>query len=278
MHTHAVLRMEVIEFWMRWAKKFGSIVSTKFIVGNHDQPGDYQRERNMNSMACLEGISNVYVISTPWISDKTLYIPHMSKQEDFIAAIEWAKGQHANLSDHILICHQTFNGSMYENGFYAKDGFEPSTVLEFKAVICGHIHKQQKFANIFYIGTPRWDSVSDANEDKGVWIFEGIDAKFVSTKKVCTPITSILLKEGDQLPEIPDGRVLVTLEGSQVWIASIGKNLKGKVRIIPKPTDARNKAKDASNKLSSMESYAKHHKFDPNVTAKEVLDYLKGLA
>lgn len=277
MHTHAVLRMEVVEFWMKWAKKFGSIVSTKFLVGNHDQPGDYQRERTMHSMSCLEGISGVYVISTPWISDKTLYIPHMSKQEDFVAAIQWAKGQGADLSKHFLVCHQTFNGSMYENGFYAKDGFDPSIVSDFRAVICGHIHKQQQFFNILYIGTPKWDSISDANEEKGIWIFEDLEASFCSTANVCTPIKSISLSEGDPIPEIPEGRILVTLEGSQAWIASVSKDLKGKVRLIPKPTDSKIKTQEFSDKLSSIENYAKHHKFDPSVTAEDVLTYLKDL-
>lgn len=267
-HTHGVLRVEVIEFWMRWAKKLGEKFDVVFLVGNHDQPGDYQREQELNALIYLEGIKGVTVASKPTLRDNILYVPHMSKQEDFVKALEGYQSK-----DITLVCHQTFNGCAYENGFYAKDGFDPATVAGFKAVICGHIHKQQKFGNISYIGTPRWDSVSDANEEKGIWI----DDNFISTRGVCTPIISILLRPGDSVPDTLEGRVMVTLEGPQAWIASVSKELKGKARVIPKPTDARDKAAETSSKLDSIEAYAERHKFDPNVTPEEVLGYLKGM-
>jgi hypothetical protein len=40
---------------------------------------------------------------------------------------------------HEVVCHATFNGARYENGFYAKEALDPDAVPQ-KRIISGHIH------------------------------------------------------------------------------------------------------------------------------------------
>jgi hypothetical protein len=176
------------------------------------------------------------------------------------------------------VCHQTFDGSQYENGFYSEGGINVALVSKFEQVISGHIHKTQKFANIFYPGTPRWDSISDANENKAIWLFsDDGSSEAISTREVCRPLLSIEVNEGEELPKIDAGaRTHVKLVGSSAWIASVSKELKGAgVRISAKPTDTRFSA-DAK-RLSSIDEYAKAFKFDDGLQAADVIEYIKGV-
>ena len=43
-HTHAVLRLEVIDFWSRNLLSLPSICETIVLVGNHDMIGDYNSQ------------------------------------------------------------------------------------------------------------------------------------------------------------------------------------------------------------------------------------------
>lgn len=272
MHTHAVMRMEVVDFWSRWTKRLAQEFDVLALVGNHDQPGDVEREGSINALECLEHIDRVTIVSAPKTIGSTLYVPHMSEEKRFCAAVK----PYLEIPDiKTIVCHQTFDGSMYQNGFYAKDGFNLSTVSKFESVICGHIHKMQKFANVFYLGTPRWDNLSDANEKKGIWLFEeNKDPIFMSTASVCEPVVSIELFEGDIIPDTFPCKTFLTLKGSSAWISSVSKEVKGKVRIIPKPTDSKHRVDRQA--LVTMLAYAEAFGFEPGVTAEEVISYLRG--
>jgi UDP-2,3-diacylglucosamine pyrophosphatase LpxH len=39
-HTHAVVRLEVLEFWNKWLQRFSDVIETVVLVGNHDLSGD----------------------------------------------------------------------------------------------------------------------------------------------------------------------------------------------------------------------------------------------
>jgi hypothetical protein len=269
-HTHGVIRMEVQSFWMRWAERLGKKYNLVILHGNHDGKGDDQSEGVMSALDPLKGIFGVTIVDTPTILGDFTFLPYTASLDKFT---HWV----SEANTPFLVCHQTFDGGQYENGFYAKDGLPTSLVAKFKQVISGHIHKTQEFANIWYPGTPRWDSVSDANESKGLWTFSEYDHRrsFIPTDSVCSKIISIELSEGQDLPDIvPGTRTHVKLTGSSSWIAKTAKKLKGKARVSSKPTDARFSGE--IKQLSSFESYANQFKFE-GVSKEEVLDFLRGL-
>src|SRR5208282_3433609 len=87
--------------------------------------------------------------------------------------------------DAILLCHQTFEGSQFENGFYAPEGVD-QTLIPQKVVISGHIHNRQTVGKVTYIGTPRAVTANEANQDKGISILDTdtMQIEYISTNKL----------------------------------------------------------------------------------------------
>lgn len=269
-HTHRLIRMEVERFWIKHVTELAKIAKVILIVGNHDQPGDDQNEQVMSALDVLKGIENAHVVDKPLVIEGISYFPHTASDPTFKNWVDQANTE-------LLFCHQSFDGSQYENGFYAKDALPLESIAKFKKVICGHIHKTQEIGNLWFPGTPKWDTLSDANENKGIWIFnpDNLNKTFISTEQVCSKITSIEIKENEPIPEITkNSRTYVKLVGSSAWISKTAKDLKGKVRISSKPTDSRNMSN--SNNIATLQSYADNYKFD-NISKEEVLEYLEKL-
>jgi DNA repair exonuclease SbcCD nuclease subunit len=182
---------------------------------------------------------NFNIINKPTKILETAYIPYMSDRQTFIDAAQKLYDQGAT---ELLVAHQTFTGAQYENGFFSEEGIDPALIPQ-NQIISGHIHKSQQVGKCFYPGTPKWDTMSDANESKGIWIFthtssgKYINKEFISTSEIVTPIICYDIKEGDDLPEINSfARNYITLEGKTAWINKIKSKLKG-CNIKIKPTD-----------------------------------------
>ena len=269
-HNHYVVRLEVMKFWMQAAEKLGKVAPAYLLVGNHDQPGDYGREQLMSALDCLVGIKNVTVVNRPTMPDKeTLMLPHTSDQELFA---KWIL-EFADKAPKYLVCHQTFDGSKYDNGMYAPDGFATDLVKGFDLVYSGHIHTSQKFSNVFYTGTPRWDSISDAGQEKGVWVCKGSEHSLVPTKGVVSEIKLFEVKEGGSLPQLnPGDRNYVVLEGSSAWISKKSKELSGLARVTPRPTDTL--VSSGSRKASTLEEFAEKFSFVADIKKDAVLRYI----
>ena len=109
-----------------------------------------------------------------------------------------------------VVCHQTFAGSDYGNGFYAKDGINPDLIPQ-KKIIGGHIHSGQEFGKVFYVGSPRWRTLTDANQDRAIWLieFDGegnlLNKTPFSTNGVCRRVFAATLTPDN--PQIPDMQV-----------------------------------------------------------------------
>jgi len=278
-HTHAVIRLEVLEFWDKWLQKFRDTVETIVLVGNHDMSGDFHS--GSHALSVFKRLQNerLKIVDAPTAIGIFGYVPYIHGESAFKDAVRAVADSGAK----VLCCHQTFSGSQYDNGFYAKDGINPDE-LPFDTIISGHIHKEQVFANgkVDYPGTPKWDTASDANEKKGVWLYEHDNAtgKVVSrdmipTDKVCTPIVSFTWIEGQEMPEIPENaRASIELIGSGDWVTAKKKSLKGKASIKTKITDkARRVERKASNSLENflMTTYA------TSMDRQELLTYAKEL-
>lgn len=161
-HTHAVMRVEVIDFWNRAFGKLTKVAKKVIaVVGNHDMPGDFSKSMNAMMANQIEGLS---VIDVPTMEDGILFMPYYHDAQKFVEVVN-------EYSPDTVICHQTFNGAKYENGFYAKDGADPEA-LQCGQVISGHIHTPSIFGKVEYIGAPRWRTASDANIDRFIHMYE----------------------------------------------------------------------------------------------------------
>jgi DNA repair exonuclease SbcCD nuclease subunit len=255
-HTHAVLRLEVVNFWQRTIIRMaGMFHKVILLVGNHDLVGDTQRERQMSALDTLKiGLKNVKIIDRPAIYDGWGFMPYFSDGERFIE--EANKLAEAGVKT--LICHQTFDGSQFENGFYAPGGIDQNRLLV-THIVSGHIHKTQTVGRVFYPGTPKWDTLSDANEAKGIWTFDG-QWNMIDTSEVVEPIRTIVLTPDSDTKNLKLGpKTFVELTGPSTWIGQISKKLKGRCKIVARPTDsAERKAQSKSAKtiFEYLENYS----------------------
>jgi calcineurin-like phosphoesterase family protein len=162
-HTHNVIRAEVMAFWMHYVR------GKRLIVGNHDFSGE-----GSDTHALLAYQDRALVVDRPTLDRGILYLPYFSDRAAFVEACK--------TGGNTLVCHQTFAGSKYENGFYAEDGVNPD-LIPHESIISGHIHTAQTFGRVTYIGAPRWRTRSDANINRALWLYTFDDSGRVADKK-----------------------------------------------------------------------------------------------
>ena len=283
-HTHAVLRVEVVDFWQKsFERMVNEGLDVRVLVGNHDQPGSKEKEQEMNALNIFKSIDTLHIIDKPTLfTDGIAYIPYMSDHEAFLEA---TKNLYEQGGVELLIAHQTFTGAQYENGFFSEEGIDPELIPQ-KQIISGHIHKRQEIGKCFYPGTPKWDTMSDANQPKGIWIFDHTKSgtpvckQFISTHEIVTPINTFNLKEGDEIPDslVFSGRTYITLEGKSAWISKVKKKLLeiDGVRIKVKPTDRISNAEKKST-LTIEEYLDKEFQPIETVSKEEIKEHLRNL-
>lgn len=285
-HTHAVLRVEVVAFWQRWFNKFETEgIEVRALVGNHDQPGSKEKEQEMNALDVFQSNSknaNVLrkIINKPMIIDGIAYIPYMSSEEGFIAA---ANALYEQGATELLVCHQTFTGAVYENGQPAEDSVDPNKIPQLR-IHSGHIHKEQEFGKVWYQGTAKYDKLSDANEKKGIWVYElndkrGVESRRkISTEKIVSPIYKFVINEGDAVPLIKkNSRTHLEFRGKSAWIKEMKKKYKMKAKVKGVPTDRKVTFSSGSENYT-LEEHIRDN-FDPieGVSKKDISEYLRGL-
>lgn len=196
-HTHNIIRAEVMAFWRQAFRQMP--VSTRVLVGNHDYAGEGSQ---IHAMMAHE--EQVQVVAFPDVEHGILFLPYYSDRTAFVDA---CRSGYA-LGGKTLVCHQTFAGSKYENGMYAPDGVDPELVPQ-SLIISGHIHAPQSFGKVIYLGAPRWRTLSDANTDRAIWLYEFDDAGHVlSTKSFDTGTTCRQIRYVLDTPDEPFAGVL----------------------------------------------------------------------
>lgn len=216
-----------------WDKVFTKAIDLNFkvfvIKGNHDCAGAGLDEGPHALSSFANKNPNLLIIDKPTLIVKgILAIPHYYNQNTFLEALDYSLKS--------VYCHQTLDGSRYDNGFYAKDAANVSgyTATTF---IAGHIHAKQEWANVLYTGAPRWFNLSDANKQKGIWYLkhaesgELIKKEFISTETVCRPIFLF-----DIFEEIPfdyqklnlihvNNKTIVNIHGQRTFITETSNKL-----------------------------------------------------
>lgn len=220
-NTHSVLRMEVVYWWKVSFKALRSEgIRSVCLVGNHDQSSPGSEQNAMR--ACFENEPGVMVVDKPMVHRGVLMVPYMHSEEEFLKAVNASslvddvrnRDSLQEVKERVLFCHQTFNGCKYENGFLASDGFDLSKVPQ-GTVISGHIHTGQSFDKLWYVGAPRWRTLSDANVDRAVWMLE-FSEKGELLKK--TPFdTSAFCRPIRYVEDTPDSPIEGKLDANSSW-------------------------------------------------------------
>ncbi len=237
-HQHSIIHLSVMSFW---TEAFTSLVKAGLrlmkpsqifaMVGNHDMSGvAANRETSMSAHA-----AQVTVLNTPRTMDGVLYVPYQANNDDFVRICNESEAK-------IVICHQSFMGAAYDNGFYDPDGIDPNLIPQ-EQIISGHIHTPQSFGKVWYPGAPRWRTVNDANTERHVWLVEHGDDGTILSKtgfntNVCCRSIHLLEDRPGQTAVIPTGNVnvIVDIYGPKEYVASRKAELEGsgaRVRTFP---------------------------------------------
>ena len=219
--TFGVARVEVINYWI---KALGRLLESRtghiyFLVGNHDM-----NHAGTHNFIDLFGIDpRITIVDSPMVLGDMFMMPFVRDNAIFTQQINQSTAK-------VALCHQEFNGAMFENGFYAPHGVDLETITTKSWVISGHIHEKQHLGEkVFYPGTPRPLTKSDANKVKGIHIInlDTRQSKFVETPtEVSKPFRLITVNESTDLTELKvhlkDGeRLYVNIEGSTEFIQKI---------------------------------------------------------
>lgn len=201
-HSHAIVHLDVMEFWHRAFDILTKDCEVICLVGNHDRPGG--EESTAHAMLAHR---NVYAVADqPLYKYGINFVPWCRTEKEFLEKAERNPGG-------TLVCHQTFQGAYFENGFYAPEGFNSNLIK--KAVISGHIHSPQSFGNVWYPGAPRWRTLSDANTDRAIWVVEhDKDGNIISK----TPIdTGNHCRQIRHAADTPENQVSLPLDPKHDW-------------------------------------------------------------
>ena len=235
-HNHSILHVSVVNFWDKWFRRFNrNEMYVTCLLGNHDF--GLVNKKN-NALVVYSKYANI--VDEPQFDEKTkiLFMPYYGEanSDQFV---EDANKYPANL----IFMHDTVEGAQYENGFYAPNGIKQNK-LNCPVLISGHIHTPGVYGKTTYVGSPRWQTVSDANIDRHLYLYsftgDGIITdiqKIQITPDICTPI--VLLDDSEENPlNIKDlqGKTTVNLYGSKQYIASKIEHYKElgiKVRTFP---------------------------------------------
>lgn len=196
-HTHSIVHADVLSFWLKSLRRIASLSNdgaAVCLVGNHDKSTD----KNTPCHA-LEAYSSVaLIVDCPlFIEGNVLCVPYL---HDPSGLADTVRAVACSGKKPLLLCHQTFDGSVYENGFYASDGIDHSDI-EASLIISGHIHKPQRFGNVWYPGSPRWRTLSDANESRCVWVVDVNNGVVTaqrpySTDGICSAVLRSTYRDG----------------------------------------------------------------------------------
>jgi DNA repair exonuclease SbcCD nuclease subunit len=270
-HTHAVLRLEVMHWWRTAFKALHSEgIRSVCLVGNHDQasPGS-----SVHAMMAYDGYlgTGVRFVDQPTVHRDVLMLPYYHDEETFQEACRAAtqviddkyEGE-VLVGPRTVVCHQTFNGANYENGFLASDGFDPAQPPQ-ELIISGHIHTGQEFGRVWYLGSPRWRSLSDANVDRAIWVLEFengrlIDRRPYSTGDVCRQIRHLVDSPESpvQLPLDPKHQWRIDIQGPADWCQARKLALKAagaRIRAFPDQIKAAGRVRESAGIESAFRAY-----------------------
>lgn len=277
-HNHALVHVEVLAFWRQAFKRLTALCPVYALVGNHDMPGDAGSKAH--AMMAYAG-TGVRVVDRAIQADGCLLLPYRHTEAEFLADL-------SNFpKEGVVFCHQTFDGSKFENGFFAKDAIDVSSFKD-RTFISGHIHAPQRFDNVLYVGAPRWRSLSDIGVERALVLVEIVDGKLdkgktFNTAQWCQKL--VRLEDRQEAPlELetnPRWKYIIDIYGSEDYIKSRKARWSG-CRVRTFPTQSQSKPVSESMGISKAiqvftDSYTPKFGTSPEVLRDMVNKRLVGL-
>lgn len=177
-NNHAIIDSYVMDFWSESFTELSSLVKfVNVIVGNHDQANS-KDEETIDSMSIFD-TETVNIVNKTMVLDGILYhayTPNNAKFIDDCMGFPEVK---------TVLCHQSFNGAKYENGFPIEDGADADKIPQ-QYIFSGHIHNKSKLGKLTYVGSPRWRNVLDSNQDKSLLMVDFKNGIPISQKEFPT--------------------------------------------------------------------------------------------
>lgn len=172
--THAVIRSEALNELMShiyYVLDLG--IPYVYLKGNHDQYSP--KDSKYHALLPFKGrINNLYVVDEPQDLFGMTFVPYLADGKAFPITTQ-----------QICVAHQTFLGADY-GPINALEGVDAETISA-EIIISGHIHKKHNLGKVVYVGSPYSQDASDANQVKGISLFETDTFEFSFTQ---TPLPS----------------------------------------------------------------------------------------
>lgn len=189
-HTHRIISSEILYFWHQTFERFKTAkLHVSSCVGNHDKSAE-----NADPLihALVAHKQQIHVIEKYWVDSGILYMPYYSDKQAFIDDAKSVKDKTKT-----LICHNSFEGSKFNDGYFDPEGVNPDFIRQDK-VIAGHVHLPLLFGKIEHTGAPRWRTLADANVDRNIILYEFdsignvINRTPFSTNDICRQIKHVI--------------------------------------------------------------------------------------
>jgi DNA repair exonuclease SbcCD nuclease subunit len=193
--THAVIRSEVLNELMNHIYHVVDLgIPYIYIAGNHD----FYTPKDSKYHALLpfkDRIDNLFIVDEPQDLFGMTFVPYLADGNAF-----------PKKTQSICFAHQTFLGADY-GPVNALEGVDANTISA-DIIISGHIHKKHNLGKVVYVGSPYSQDASDANQLKGISIFDTDTLAFSFTQ---TPM--------------PTWKTLTYTVGGEATIASIHSSI-----------------------------------------------------
>lgn len=167
--THAVIRSEAINELMSHIYHVIDLgIPYVYLKGNHDQytPKDSKYHA---LLPFKDRIDNLFIVDEPQDLFGMTFVPYLADGNTF-----------PKKTQSICFAHQTFLGADY-GPVNALEGVDANTISA-DIIISGHIHKKHDLGKVVYVGSPYSQDASDANQIKGISIFDTDTHKFSFTQ------------------------------------------------------------------------------------------------
>ena len=132
------------------------------LIGNHDQEDREGETHPMRSFGKFKGWT---VVDKPKVIEDWAFMPHLPKDKILSAIKQCSHATYAAV-------HWGIRGAKRNDFNVDTDGVPVEWLNAFKLVFSGHYHFRNAFENVQYIGSPFQHTQAEANQAKGVIIYD----------------------------------------------------------------------------------------------------------
>lgn len=135
-------------------------------LGNHDI--HHLHRLDINSVQPTMSDLVTVIDKTTNIGDGIVITPWIIDEEQWESVVELSNKK----ENRFLMAHLELNGFYVTDNYKMEHGYSHRELDNYDVVFTGHYHSMQTKDNILYTGTPYPITMSEANEDHGVFVFE----------------------------------------------------------------------------------------------------------